>query len=124
MFERITRFMREYVLTLSIVTLVIGLFLLITGALWVFLKIDALQFIHDVREWNDYVLIIGLIIVAFGLWYLYSYLTKRKFVLTELKTNKRSEFLKKHRELKDTVKRLPSKYKTMLEEKEETLHIR
>ena len=116
--------MREYVLTLSIVTLVIGLFLLITGALWVFLKIDALQFIHDVREWNDYVLIIGLIIVAFGLWYLYSYLTKRKFVLTELKTNKRSEFLKKHRELKDTVKRLPSKYKTMLEEKEETLHIR
>jgi hypothetical protein len=45
-------------------------------------------------------------------------------VLEELNTNKRSEFLKKHVEIKQKIKNLPSKYQKMLKEKEEELQIR
>jgi hypothetical protein len=57
-------------------------------------------------------------------YYLYSYITKRKYVLDELKTDKRSEILKKRSKLESTVKKLPSKYQKMLTEKEEEFNIR
>jgi hypothetical protein len=44
--------------------------------------------------------------------------------LDELATNKRSELLKMHSELKQTAKKLPSKYKKMLKEKEEEFKIK
>ena len=48
----------------------------------------------------------------------------KKFILEEIKTDKRSEFIKRHNELRNTVKRLPSKYKEMLKEKEKELGIK
>jgi len=83
-----------------------------------------LHFIYVLDVWNDYVLVAGLIIFGIGVYYLYSYMNKRKFLLDELKTDKRSEILKKRSKLEATVKHLPSKYQRMLSEKEEEFNIR
>ena len=128
MFRKITKFLGEYVFGLSIVTTVVGFFLLLMGVIWYLFSDVQLGFYTDmitkIGDWNAYILILGLIVFGIGVWYLYSYLKNRKFVLEEIRTNKRSEFLKKHGELKDVVKHLPSKYKDMLKEKEEELRVK
>lgn len=129
MVSKITRFMREYVFGLSIITIIIGLFLLFMGVLWFWLKDiiignNALGFIANLENLNAYSLVAGLIILGIGLYYLYSFLKNRKLALKELKTDKRSEFLKKHNELKSIVKYLPSKYQKMLKDKENELKIK
>lgn len=127
--KKITALLREYVVGLSIIISVCGFVLLIMGVLWYWFR-DAvtengsLQFIRDLGDWNAYLLVGGLIIFGIGLYYIYSYITKRKFVLEEIKTNKRSEFLKKHKELNGTVKHLPSKYQKMVKDKEKELKVK
>ena len=49
---------------------------------------------------------------------------KRKFVIDELKIDKRSEILKKRNKLESTVKHLPSKYQRMLTDKEDEFNIK
>ena len=124
---RITGFLREYVFGLSIIVTILGCIVLIIGitGMWFqdILK-NMLGFSDEILNWSLYILIIGLIVFGIGVYYLYSYLTTRKFVIEELKTNKRSEFLKKHIEVKQKVKHLPSKYQKMLKEKEEELQIK
>ena len=119
-----TGFLREYTFVLSIIFFIVGLAILLSSLIHYYLTEYQLDFIKNLEDWNFYLVIIGFIIFAFGAYYLYSYLKNRKFVLDELKTNKRSELLKKHSELNDTVKYLPSKYKKMLKEKEEELRIK
>jgi formate hydrogenlyase subunit 3/multisubunit Na+/H+ antiporter MnhD subunit len=123
---KIVGFLRDYVLPLSIITLIIGLILMIMGAIY-FLDVDLgglTEFIGNLDGFNAYVFVIGLIIFGIGVYYLYSYLKKKKYLMEEIETNKRSEFLKKHNELKEIVRHLPSKYKTMLQEKERELNIK
>lgn len=129
MASKITGFMREYVFGLSIITIILGLFLLFMGVLWfwfndIVIENNALEFIANLENLNAYLLVAGLIIFGIGLYYLYSFLKNRKLALEELKTDKRSEFLKKHNELKSIVKYLPSKYQKMLEDKENELKIK
>ena len=128
MFERLARFIREYIIGFSIVTIIIGLFFLFMGVIWYWIQGVELGFytdlIYQLEEWNAYLLVLGLVLFAIGAWYLYSYHTKKKFVLEELRTNKRSELLKRHKELQGTVKHLPSKYKQLLTEKERDLRIK
>jgi uncharacterized membrane protein len=123
---KIVGFLRDYVFPLSIITLIIGLILMIMGAIY-FLDVDLgglTEFIGNLDGFNAYVFVIGLIIFGIGVYYLYSYLKKKKYLMEEIETNKRSEFLKKHNELKEIVRHLPSKYKTMLQEKERELNIK
>ena len=126
--KKITGLLREYVFGLSIIIMIVGLFLLFMGVIFYWISGVELGFYTDVikelDQWNPFLLIAGLIIFGIGLYYLYSYLTKRKFVLEELRANKRSELLKKHKELKSTVKHLPSKYQKMVKDKEEELNIK
>jgi len=127
--KKITELLREYVFGISIILTICGFFLLFMGVLWYWfnkavLENDSLKFIRDLGEWNAYLLVGGVIIFGIGLYYIYSYITNRKFVLEEIKTNKRSEFLKKHKELKGTVKHLPSKYQKMVKDKEKELKIK
>ena len=129
MVSKMTGFMREYVFGLSIITIILGLFLLFMGVLWFWFKDivmenSALEFIAKLENLNAYLLVAGLIIFGIGLYYLYSFLKNRKLALEELKTDKRSEFLKKHNELKSIVKYLPSKYQKMLKDKENELKIK
>ena len=126
--KKITALLREYVLGLSIITMIIGLFLLFMGVIYYWISDIKLGFYTDtitkLGEWNAFLLVAGLIILGIGIYYLYSYQTKRKFVLEEIETNKRSEFLKKHKELKVTVKHLPSKYQKMVKSKEKQLKVK
>jgi hypothetical protein len=109
--------------------MIIGLFLLVMGILWfwfrdIVIENTTLEFIANLEDWNAYFIVLGLIIFGIGLYYLYSYFNNRKFALEELKTDKRSEFLKKHNEIKSIVKQLPSKYQKMLKDKEDELKIK
>jgi len=122
---KITGFFREYIFVMSIVVMIVGFIVLFIGVLWTWFRDFAENlFTDDVIDWNLYVLIIGFIIFGIGVYYLYSFIMKRKFVLEEIQTNKRSEFLKRHNELKEYARHLPSKYKEMVKEKEEELGIK
>lgn len=123
---KITNFFREFKLFFSIIAIIVGfmIFLIgLSGTLIESLK-NIFGFFNDYWEWSIYLLILGFIVLAAGIWYLYSFLKDRKFILEELETNKRSELLKKHSELKTAVKHMPSKYRKMLKEKEDELKIR
>jgi uncharacterized protein involved in cysteine biosynthesis len=124
---KITGFLRENVFIFSIILTILGCIVLvigITGMWFQDIPKKILDFSEETLNWSLYILIIGFIIFVIGIYYLYSYLTTRKFVVEELETNKRSEFLKKHIEIKQKVKHLPSKYQKMLREKEEELQIK
>ena len=124
MTNKITLLFREYLLGLSIITIIFGLIIFILGMIHYFIKDIEPDFIANLGEWNFYIVIIGFVILLIGIWYLYTYQKNRKFLLEEIKTNKRSEFLKKHIDLKNTVKHMPSKYKKMFKEKENELNIK
>jgi len=124
---KISGFIREYIFIFSVILAILGFFVIFIGASGIWLKDiskDILHLTDDFLIWSPYLLVIGFIIFGMGLYYLYSYLKKRRFVLKEIDTNKRSEFLKRHSELKDAVKHLPSKYKEMLKEREEELRVK
>lgn len=131
---KISGFLREYVFGLSIIVMIVGFLVLLMGIIWYGFRDsdDNLtiqlgpytDIIKTLEDGNAYFLAIGLIVFGIGVYYLYSYFKNRKFVLEEFKTNKRSELLKKHSELRDTVRHLPSKYKKMLKEKEDELRIK
>ena len=124
---KITGFFREYIFGLSIVAMIVGLIVLFIGVLGIWfgdIAKDLLNLTDDAIAWGLYVLIIGLIVFGTGIYYLYGFIVKKKFVLEELQTNKRSELLKRHSELKESVRHLPSKYKEMLKEKEKELRIK
>jgi hypothetical protein len=124
---KITGFFREYVLPFSIILTIIGIIVLFIGAsgIWYqdFCK-NTFGLSEDFLQWSFYLLIIGFIVFAAGVWYLYSYLKNRKFILEEIETNKRSELIKKHAELKATVRHMPTKYQKMLKDKEKELKIK
>lgn len=124
MLERIVRGLREYVLLLSIVLTAAGMILFLIGLFYYVIQDIVPDFFKQLEDWNAYILVFGLVVLFFGVYYLYSFFKKRNFLLQEMKTNKRSEFLKKHAELTATVKRLPSKYKKMLKEKDAELGIK
>lgn len=124
---KITGFFREYVFGLSIVAMIVGLIVLFIGVLGMWfgdVAKDLLNLTDDAIAWGLYVLIIGLIVFGMGIYYLYDFIVKKKFVLEEIQTNKRSELLKRHSELKESVRHLPSKYKEMVKEKEKELRIK
>lgn len=127
---KIVRFLREYIIILSILVTLAGAFLTFMGVVWYWIQwlvtptTTPLHFIYTLGPWNAFTLSAGLVILGIGIYYLYSFFKKRKFVMEELKTDKRSEFLKKRNKLEATVKHLPSKYQRMLTEKEDELNIK
>jgi hypothetical protein len=125
--EKIIGFLREYILIFSIITIVIGAIILIIGILGIWFSDEiknVLGFMDNIIPWSPYILIFGLILFGAGLYYLYMFISKKNFVIKEIETNKRSEFIKLHTELKNSVKYLPSKYKEMLKQKEKELKIK
>lgn len=120
---KITNFFRETQLIFGIILTVVGFIVLYLGITGIWYQ-DICFLSGDFYDWSFYLLIIGFIVFVAGVWYLYSFLKNRKFVLDELKTNKRSELIKRHAELKNTVKHMPSRYQKMLKDKEEELKIR
>lgn len=127
--KKISDILRELVVILSILLMIVGCIFMAMGVLWYWfedlvIKTNILQIVEDLADWNAYILVAGVILFAFGVYYMYSFLTKRKFVLTEINIKKRSEFLKNLKKVKKTVKHLPVKYQKMVKEKEEELGIK
>ena len=88
---KINNFLREYVFLLSVIFTVIGGILLFLGVTMIWFR-DIPQnmfgFSEEILYWNVYVLILGFVVFSwFGVYYLYSFLSNRKFVLEELETN-------------------------------------
>lgn len=124
---KISGFLRENILILSFLTIIIGIIILIIGILGIWFQDEIknmINFMDSLIPWSLYILIIGLILFGTGIYYLYMFITKKNFIMKEIETNKRSEFIKKHAELKYSVKYLPSKYKEMLKRKEKELKIK
>ena len=124
---KITSFLREFKLIFSTILSILGFLILFIGiaVTWFWTNFEGLfSFMSEYQNWSSYFLVIGFIIFGFGIWYLYSYFKDRKFILEEMETNKRSELLKKHNELKIAVKHMPSRYKKMLKHKEDELKIK
>jgi hypothetical protein len=125
---RISNFIRNFKFALSVIVLIIGLIVFFMGVIWQLFKDLKLGFytdiIYQLESWNFYLLIIGFILLFIGIWYLYTYFRDRRFLMKELETNKRSELLKKHSELKTTCKHLPNKYQKMFKAKERELNIK
>ena len=121
---KISGFLRELKLFLSIFLTIVGFLIFLIGMNFIFPSFNIFNLSPEILEWKSYLLIVGFIILITGIYYLYAYLKDRKFILEELETNKRSEILKKHIELQKAVKHMPSKYKKMLKEKEEEFKIK
>ena len=127
MLEKIGRILREITLGLSIFLAILGIIVLILGLLgtwWKQLLIDALGLSEDILVWSPYIMILGFIVFALGIWYIYSYINNKRLVREGLQTNKRSEFVKKHIEIKKAAKRLPSRFMQQVEEKEKQFRIK
>jgi len=125
--EKIRQIMREYVLGLSILTTIVGAIILIFGVLGIWMKdflTDLVNVSNDFLIWSPYVLVVGIIILLIGVWYLFDFFRNKKILFDELQTKKRSEFLKNHASIKDATRRLPTKYQRMLKEKEKELNIK
>ena len=123
---KIGNIIREYVFGLSILGTIVGLIVLIFGLAMTF-NIDLLTSaigLSKVLNWGLYVVIVGFIFLLAGIWYLYTFIKDKRFLMEEIQTNKRSEFMKRHGELQDAARRLPSKYRQMLSEKETSLKIK
>jgi len=124
---KISNFIREFQLIFSIILTIVGAIVLFFGIICTFFTDNAKEIFNltdDFIDWNIYMLIAGFIVFAFGAWYLYVFVKNKRFIAEELETKKRSEFLKKHSELKKIVKHMPSKYHKMLKEKEEELKVK
>ena len=134
MWRKIVNFLREYVLTFSIIVTILGVFTFIMGIVWFFLREEIVsdelklgfftELLKKVGEWNFYLIFVGFVLLITGVWYLFTYFKNKKFISKELETNKRSEFLKKHAELKTIVKHMPTKYQKLVKDKEKELKIK
>lgn len=118
---------KEYIFGLSIVMLVVGLIVLVFGILGMWFDdvlIVNLAMNQDVLSWSLYILIIGVVLTLAGVFYLFDFLKNKRFLLEEIETNKRSEFMKNHIELKKAARHLPSKYQEMVSKKEKELRVK
>ena len=123
--NKITWFLREYIFVFSVILTIIGMILFIPGILhYIFSDDVEPSILTNLGDWNFYLLIIGLIIFIAGVSYLYGYLKNKRFILREIDTNKRSEFIKRHTDLRNASRRMPSKYKKMIEDKEKEFNIK
>lgn len=123
---KISKILREYIFGLSILAIILGFIVLIIGMLGIWMP-DALNFLNlsdDILSWFPYILLLGILILLTGIFYLYSFMKNKRFLMEEIDTKRRSDFIKKHQELKNAVRYLPSKYQDMLKEKEKELKIK
>ncbi len=119
---------REYIVSMSIVSIVLGAIMLTMGTIWLWFSDVKLGGFTDVIEnlqyWNDYLFVVGITLLLIGAWYVYDFIRKRRFLLEEIKTDRRSDLIKKKIELEEAVKKLPSKYEKIYNKKKKELKIK
>lgn len=118
--NKITEMIREHVFILSIITTIIGLIAFLPGLTYYTVQLSLI--FED--DWNFYLLIIGLVVFGIGISYLYGYIKNKRFIIREIDTNKRSEYIRRTADLKKAARHMPSKYKDMIKDKEKELKIK
>jgi hypothetical protein len=122
------KILREMVAPLSVLSIVLGTLLLIMGSVWIWFSSAELgpfdDLVKNFGDWNYYLFVIGIALFLAGIWYLYDFFKKRRFLLEEIKTGKRSELIRKRLELENVAKKLPSKYERMFEDRKRELKIK
>lgn len=105
----------------SLLGLILGILATSMGALWILLPDTAttIELLNQIGDWNYWILLGGIIVLFAGIYYLYSYIKNKTFLQEEITAERRSEFIKKHKELKAAARNLPCKYQDMLKEAEE-----
>jgi len=125
---RCLKIWREIRFPLSLLIFVLGIIFFISSIAWLFFRETNLSLISDLSrffgDWNYYLIVVGIVLLFVGGWYSYDYIKKKRYLLEEIKTDRKSEFVKKKAELEGIVKSLPKKYERMLREKEEKLGLR
>jgi len=125
---RCLKIWREIRFPLSLLIFVLGIIFFISSIAWLFFRETNLSLISDLSrffgDWNYYLIVVGIVLLFVGGWYSYDYIKKKRYLLEEIKTDRKSEFVKKKAELEAIVKSLPKKYERMLREKEEKLGLR
>jgi hypothetical protein len=121
---KIVGFVREYIFALSVICLALGIVVIMFPIIhYAFTDLQP-ELISSLGEWNFYLIFVGFVLIFAGIYYLFIYLKNRKFILEEIDTNKRSEFMRRHAELTNIVRRMPVKFQVMVEEKERELKIK
>ena len=123
----LSRFFREYICGCSIVLIIIGIIVFCIGLIGIFMPdviFGSAGASGSLVNWSPYIFIVGLIVLLAGVYYLYVYEKNKRFIIQELETKRRSEFIKKHQECKNAVRFLPCKYQEMLKNKERELKIK
>lgn len=119
---------REIRFPVSLILTVLGFVFLLSSVIWIFLRENNLGVLSKLArffgDWNYYLIVIGVIFFAAGIWYTYDYVKKKKFLLEEIKTDRKSELVKNKAKLEKIAKTLPKRYERMLIEKEEELGLR
>lgn len=119
---------RELRLPITILLLIVGFLFLLSAINWMCLPKVSIAFLSSfalsLGNWNYYVLVAGIILLLAGAWYLYDFFKKRKTLLEKIKTDRRSELVKRRAELERIAKSLPRKYEKMLMEKMKELKIK
>ena len=119
---------REIRLPASLLILILGIIFFVSSVVWLFFREADLGLASNLSsffgDWNYYLIVVSIVLLFVGGWYSYDYIKKRKYLLEELKTDRKSELVKKKAELESIVKRLPKKYERMLREKDEKLGLR
>ena len=122
------KILREIRFPVSLLLAILGFVFTISGVVWIFLRESELGLLSRLTEffgdWNYYLIVVGVIILFAGIWYAYDYINKKKFLLEEIKTDRKSELVKTKTKLERIAKTLPRKYEKMLIEKEEELGLR
>ena len=125
--RKIGKILQEYIFGLSVICTIVGTIELVYSSFGILtpnVLMNNLGIKQGILNWSIYVLIGGFIVFIAGIWYLWIYLKNKRFLLKELEKNKRSEFLKLQTELEDAASHLPSKYKKLLTEKEESMRLK
>ncbi len=115
---------REYILHISILLLILGLYLVITSGYWV---LNAIGFIGKdpgmdylttwAGDWNYWLLVLGIIFVIAGGWFTFDTLRKRLKFEEYIESESKRDFVNNLRELEEISYKLGEKYQKRLEEK-------
>ncbi len=118
------RKLREYILHISLVMFIAGIYLVVTSGYWVlnstgFIAYDpGMDYLTKwAGAWNYWLLGVGIIFLIVGGWYTVDTLRKRAKFEEYVEANSKREFVNHLRELEEISYKLGEKYQKRFEEK-------
>lgn len=112
---------REYIIYISIILLVVGVFLLIITIYGIFALSIAPGFVYSftkyVGDWIYWIFVLSIAMSIAGLYYTYDTIRKTREFFKYLNSDSKSKFISKLKDLEILAYKLGPHYQEMLEEK-------